>query len=266
MTKTYEEEVCASGACSKHRSCSGGSSMTDSERTKCDEEVRLYNEYDRLKAQKVGMDQQIKTAKEAWYKAAFNDLSRYDADAKREGKVKAKEIVKEWKLDFDQIYNAIENTSNLFKSFESYCPTAENLHIDHIKIIEKDHIESKKLIKQSNIDERMATYYNNSDYYNDILYYVKWLYWVLFIFCFVMLIMSGQWRNIKTYVFFIVLAAFPTLLLQKSITWANTNISQVKINTLYLIFLIMGGLIVSMLYYSGNLAMPTEKITQPIQP
>ena len=81
-----------------------------------------------------------------------------------------------------------------------------------------------------------------------------------------MLIMSGQWRNIKTYVFFVVLAAFPTLILQKGITWANTNISQVKINTLYLIFLIMGGLIVSMLYYSGNLAMPTEKITQPIQP
>jgi len=96
MTKTYEEEVCASGTCSKHRSCSAGTSMTDSERAKCDEEVRLYNEYDRLKAQKVGMDQQIKTAKEEWYKAAWNGLSRYDADAKREGKVKAKAIVKEW--------------------------------------------------------------------------------------------------------------------------------------------------------------------------
>ena len=81
-----------------------------------------------------------------------------------------------------------------------------------------------------------------------------------------MLIMSGQWRNIKTYVFFMVLAAFPTLLLQRGVTWANTNISQVKINTLYLVFLIMGGLMVSMLYYSGNLAMPTEKIIPPTQP
>jgi len=264
MTKTYEEEVCASGACSKHRSCSA--SMTDSERAKCDEEVRLYNEYDRKKAQKVNMDQEIKTAKEAWYKAAFNnDLSRYDADAKREGKIKAKEIVNEWKINFDQIYNSIENTSNLFQSFEAYCPTAEKLDIKLLSIIKDDNLESKKLIKQSHIDERMATYYNNGDYYNDILYYIKWLYWVLFIFCFVMLIMSGQYRNIKTYVFFVVLAAFPTLLLQRSITWANTNISPVKINTLYFIFLIMGGLIVSMLYYSGNLAMPAEKIIPPTQ-
>jgi hypothetical protein len=266
MTKTYEEEVCAAGACSKHRSCSAGSAMTAAERNKCDAEVALYNEYDRLKSEKVGMDVKIKTAKEEWYKAAFNNLSRYDADAKREGGTKAKEIIKEWKIDFDQIYNSIQNTSNLFKSFEAYCPTAENLDINYLKLIKNDNINSKKLIKQSNIDERMATYYNNSDYYNDMLYYIKWVYWVLFIFCFVMLIMSGQWRNIKTYVFFVVLAAFPTLILQKGITWANTNISQVKINTLYLIFLIMGGLIVSMLYYSGNLAMPTEKITQPIQP
>ena len=118
MTKTYEEEVCASGACSKHRSCSGGSAMTDSERTKCDEEVRLYNEYDRLKAEKVGMDQKIKTAKEAWYKAAFNDLSRYDADAKREGKVKAKEIVKEdWSSCLAWAVQAILQSSNSLISF-----------------------------------------------------------------------------------------------------------------------------------------------------
>ena len=113
MTKTYEEEVCASGACSKHRSCSAGSSMTDSERTKCDNEVALYNEYDRLKSEKVGMDEKIKTAKEQWYKAAFNNLSRYDADAKREGATKAKEIIKEWKIDFDQIYNSIQNAARL---------------------------------------------------------------------------------------------------------------------------------------------------------
>jgi len=264
MTKTYEEEVCASGACSKHRSCSA--SMTESEKIKCDEEVRLYNEYDRKKAVKVNIDEEIKTAKEAWYKAAFNDLSRYDADAKREGQRRGKNIVKEWLLDFNQIYNSIENQSSLFQSFESYCPTAENLDIKLLSLIKDDNLKSKNLIKQSHIDERMATYYNNSDYYNDILYYIKWVYWVLFIFCFVMLIMSGQYRNIKTYVFFVVLAAFPTLLLQRSVTWANTNISQVKINTLYFIFLIMGGLIVSMLYYSGNLAMPTEKIIPPTQP
>lgn len=190
MTKTYEEEVCASGTCSKHRSCK--SSMTESERAKCDEEVRLYNEYDRKKSIKVNMDQEIKVAKEAWYKAAFNDLTRYDQDAKREGKTRGKEIVKEWKIDFDLIYNSIQNQSNLFQSFESYCPTAENLDIKLLSVIKDNNLESKNLIKKSHIDERMATFYNNSDYYNDILYYIKWVYWVLFIFCFVMLIMSGQ--------------------------------------------------------------------------
>ena len=78
-----------------------------------------------------------------------------------------------------------------------------------------------------------------------------------------MLFMSGQFRNVKAYWFFIVLLAFPTLALQPIITWANTNISQVKINTLYFIFLIMGGLVISLLYYSGNYAMPMEKIQQP---
>ena len=154
---------------------------------------------------------------------------------------------------------------NSFQSLESYCPGAEKLNIKYMSVIKDDNVESKKLIRQAQIDERMASYYNNNNYYNDILYYFKWVYWVLFLLCFVMLIMSGQYRNIKTYIFFIVLAVFPTLIMKHGITWANTNISQVKINTLYLIFIIMGGLIVSMLYYSGNLAMPTEKITPPPQ-
>ena len=56
------------------------------------------------------------------------------------------------------------------------------------------------------------------------------------------------------------MAAFPTLLMKPIVTWVNTHVSQVKINTLWFSFIILGSLVVSMLYYSGNYAMPNEKI------
>ena len=75
-----------------------------------------------------------------------------------------------------------------------------------------------------------------------------------------MLFMSGQYRNVKTYVLIIILAVFPTLLMKPIVTWVNTHVSQVKINTMWFSFIILGSLVVSMLYYSGNFAMPNEKI------
>ena len=220
-----------------------------------------FNAYSDLKAKAATIQTRLLDAKKTWYKSA-NKESQYKTELGYESKLKAQEKTNEWKIEYGLLSQAIEDSFFNIKSLEAYCPNAENLDVQYLSLIDNDNKEIKKTIKQAHIDHRLASFYDNGDYYNDLLYYVKWVYWIMFLFCAVNLFISGQYRNVKTYVFFIVLAAFPTLIMQPSITWANTHISQVKINTLYFGFLIMGSLIVAMLYYSGNFAMPTEKIPQ----
>lgn len=230
----------------------------------CDNEMAAYNAYRSEIVKSQTIDADIRQKRKAWYESA-DKLSQYNDEVGLEAEAKAKAVTDKWDSEFKLLYNNIENNYHHIKSLEKYCPGAEKLDIKYLSLIEKDNVESKKLIRKANIDQRMAEFYNNNDYYNDILYYIKWLYWVMFLFCVIMLFMSGQYKNVKTYLFFIVLAIFPTVILNNVITWANTNISQVKLNTLYLIFLLIGGLTVSLLYYSGNMAMPTEVIPQEIK-
>lgn len=230
----------------------------------CDQEMAAYNAYRAEIVKKKTIETDIKQKKKAWYESA-DKLNKYNEEIGLEAREKAKVITDQWNIEFKSLYDNIENNYHHLSSLEKYCPGAEKLDVKYLSLIKKDNVESEKLIKQANIDQRMAEFYNNNDYYNDLLYYVKWVYWVMFLLCVVMLFMSGQYKNIKTYLFFIVLAAFPTVILNNVITWANTNISQVKLNTLYLIFLIIGSLTVSLLYYSGNMAMPTEVIPQEIK-
>jgi hypothetical protein len=226
------------------------------------EERDNYNAYNELKAKSKTIGTRLLDLKKTWYKSA-NKEQQYINEIKYESKIKAKEKTDQWKFEFDNIYNSIKTTYFNLETMEKYCPTAEFMVSKYRKDNIKKHVDTKNTIKEANIENRLTAFYNNSDYYEDLLYYIKWIYWVMVLFCIVMLFMSGQFRNVKAYWFFIVLLAFPTLALQPIITWANTNISQVKINTLYFIFLIMGGLVISLLYYSGNYAMPMEKIQQP---
>lgn len=224
-----------------------------------------FNAYNELKSNAETIQTKLLDAKKTWY-ASANKAEQYKTELAEESKVKAREKTDDWKVEFDLLYKAIEDGLLNVKSQESYCPNAESLDIQYRKLTENKNKNIKKTIKQAHIDHRLAGFYDNSDYYEDLLYYFKWVYWVMFIFCIVMLFISGQYRNVKTYVFFIVLAAFPTLIMQPTITWVNTHVSQVKINTMYFSFLILGSLVVSMLYYSGNYAMPTEKIIQTASP
>ena len=98
MTKTYEEEVCASGTCNKFYKCAGGQSDA------CQAETDAYNAYANLKAQKANIDLQIDEKREIWYQNAHGDKTRYNADVKRIGKQKAKEKIDGWKIEFDGIY------------------------------------------------------------------------------------------------------------------------------------------------------------------
>lgn len=221
-----------------------------------------YNAYANLKADSKTIDTRVMNLKKIWYKSA-NKEDQYKKEVEHQAKAKAREKTKEWKLEFDQLYSSIDSYLKKIKSMEEYCPQTEYMAQKLKSITNEQTKEKKNIIKQADLDNRLTSFYNNNDYYEDLLYYIKWLYWVMVLFCVVMLFMSGQFRNVRTYIFFIILFIFPTVILQPVITWANTNISHVKLNTLYLIFLIMGGLIISMLYYSGNYAMPIEKIQQP---
>ncbi len=259
--KTYELDVM--GGIQTLDKCKGINGRP-TDMSACDVETTAYNKYADFRSKSETIDADKRQAKKDWYISA-DKQSKYNEEVGWEAEAKAKAITDKWQNDFTLLYNNIENNYHHIKSLEKYCPGAEKLDIKYLSLIKKDNVESKKIIEKANIDQRMAEFYNNNDYYNDILYYIKWLYWVLFLFCVIMLFMSGQYRNVKTYLFFLVLAIFPTVILNNVITWANTNISQVKINTLYFIFLIIGGLTVSLLYYSGNMAMPTEMIKQEIK-
>ncbi len=218
-----------------------------------------FNAYSDLKAQAATIQTRLLEAKKTWYKSA-NKESQYGNELESESKIKAREKTADWKIEFDMLYKSIEDSFNNITSLETYCPRAESLSQKYNLLTSKENDNTKKTIKQANINHRLAAFYDNNDYYDDLLYYFKWVYWVMFLFCIVMLFMSGQYRNVKTYVLIIVLAAFPTLIMQPTITWVNTHVSQVKINTMWFSFIILGSLVVSMLYYSGNFAMPNEKI------
>ena len=259
--QTYEKDV--TGGVQTLDKCKGVNGLP-TDQSACDAETAAYNTYANLRTNKETIDARKKAAKKGWYKSAGKQ-DQYNKEVGWEAEAKAKVVTDKWTTDFELLHNNIENNYHNIKSLEKYCPGAEKLDIKYLSLIKKDNVEAKKLIEKANIDQRMAEFYNNNDYYNDLLYYIKWVYWVMFLLCVVMLFMSGQYRNIKTYLFFIVLAVFPTVILNNVITWANTNISQVKINTLYFIFLIIGGLTVSLLYYSGNMAMPTEIVKPEIK-
>jgi hypothetical protein len=259
--QTYEKDV--TGGVQTLDKCKGVNGLP-TDQTACDAETAAYNTYVALRGDKETIDARKRAAKKGWYTSA-DKLLQYNEEIGLEAEAKAKVVTDKWNDEFTLLYNNIENNYHHIKSLEKYCPGAEKLDMKYLSLIKGDNVEAKKLIEKANIDQRMAEFYNNNDYYNDILYYIKWLYWVLFLLCVIMLFMSGQYKNVKTYLFFIVLAAFPTVILNNVITWANTNISQVKINTLYFIFLIIGSLTVSLLYYSGNMAMPTEMIKQEIK-
>ena len=218
-----------------------------------------FNAYSNLKTQAATIQTRLLEAKKTWYDSA-GKIKQYNSELESESKIKARETTDDWKGKFDLLYKALEDSFNNISSLESYCPRAESLSMKYLSLTEKINDKTKKTIKQANINHRLAAFYDNSDYYEDLLYYFKWVYWVMFLFVIVMLFMSGQYRNVKTYVLIIVLAAFPTLLLKPIVTWVNTHVSQVKINTMWFSFIILGSLVVSMLYYSGNFAMPNEKI------
>jgi len=248
--KTYE----VSSGIQKLETCVKGS-------PNCEERDN-YNAYDELKAKSKTINSRLMDLKKKWYVSAGKE-DVYTTEVEHEAKVKSRIKTDEWKLEFDQLYSTVDKYLKPLKSMEKYCPQAEYIS-DKLINLNKDKTKEKEdIIKKADLDNRLTAFYNNNDYYEDLLYYIKWLYWVMVLFCVVMLFMSGQFRNVKAYLFFIILFAFPTIILQPTITWANTNISQVKLNTLYITFLIMGGLIISMLYYSGNFAMPVEKIQQP---
>ena len=218
-----------------------------------------FNAYSELKAQAATIQTRLLEAKKTWYDSA-GKIKQYNNELESESKIKARETTDEWKIQFDLIYKSMEDNFNNISSLENYCPRAESLSKKYLSLTNKVNDQTKKTIKQANINHRLAAFYDNSDYYEDLLYYFKWVYWVMFLFVIVMLFMSGQYRNVKTYVLIIILAAFPTLLMKPIVTWVNTHVSQVKINTLWFSFIILGSLVVSMLYYSGNFAMPNEKI------
>ena len=219
-----------------------------------------FNAYNELKANAATIETRLLEAKKTWYDSA-GKTKQYNTELKSESEIKAREKTDNWKIEFDLLYKAIEDSFNNITSLEKYCPQAENLTLEYLNLTGKKNKHIEKTIKQANIDHRIAAFYDNNDYYEDLLYYFKWVYWVMFIFCIVMLFISGQYRNVNTYVLIIVLAAFPTLLMKPIITWVNTHVSQVKINTMWFSFIILGGLVVSLLYYSGNYAMPNEKIS-----
>ena len=191
-----------------------------------------FNAYAELKTQAATIQTRLLEAKKTWYSSA-NKLTQYNSELVSESKIKAREKTDDWKIEFDMLYKAIEDNFSNITSLETYCPRAENLSKQYVSLTHKQNNNTKKTIKQANINHRLAAFYDNNDYYEDLLYYFKWVYWVMFLFCIVMLFMSGQYRNINTYVIIIVLAAFPTLIMQPSITWVNTHVSQVKINTMW---------------------------------
>jgi len=253
--KTYENK--ANPAAQELNTCIQGSAD-------CPERDN-YNAYSEMKAQAATIQTRLLEAKKTWYVSAYKK-TEYKDELGEESKIKAREKTANWKVEFDLLHHNIEDGLFNIKSLEAYCPNAEIMGQQYISLTKKKNDDIKKTIKQAHIDHRLAGFYDNSDYYEDLLYYFKWIYWVMFLFCVVMLFMSGQYKNVKTYVFFIVLAAFPTLIMQPVNTFINTHVSQVKINTMYFSFLILGSLVVSMLYFSGNFAMPTEKIPQVSAP
>ena len=224
-----------------------------------------FNAYTELKAQAGNIQTRILEAKKKWYDSAGKvSDGTYNKELELESKIKARETTGEWKIKFDMLYNALKDNFNTVSSLEKYCPKAEVLSQNYTSLTDKTNDKEKETIKQANINHRLASFYDNNDYYEDLLYYFKWVYWVMFLFCIVMLFMSGQYRNVKTYVLIMVLAAFPTLIMQPTITWVNTKINPVKINNMWFSFIILASLVVSLLYYSGNYSIPND--TNPTTP
>ena len=228
------------------------------------------NNWEEKNAEMQTIEEDERDALKKWYKLRDGDNKAWNEEIRARGKAKVKDELKTWDERVDQFVYSIKGVLSNLKTIETYCPKAENLDSLYMNVLDKSnysvhHIDNaiEKTMKKASIAHRLASYYDNNDYYNDLLYYVKWIYWLMALFCVLSLFVTGQWRNIKTYVFLLIILIFPLAILGPVITFANTNISKVKISTLYMTFVIMAALIVSMLYFSGNYAMPTEKIPQP---
>jgi len=159
---------------------------------------------------------------------------------------KKKQIINDFLTNIDasiQYYEAQHTYNNRLKG------------VDEMQKIYNDNIigEKDKMMEQKNIFSRLSKYnMEEEEKYQYILPWVKVVYWVCFGAIIFFLFKNEHWKNMKMYAFIVVILFLPALLTPIT-TLINTELLHSKIKSIYLIYLILGIILVCVLYFTGNL-------------
>lgn len=133
--------------------------------------------------------------------------------------------------------NALETHSNTKKNLQQ----ATDFYKSNLYDIEK---KVENIVQKEKLNKRISQFYNNDyDFKKTILYYLKIFYFIMVTTAIITIIYKKKHKEKKLYGFLFLLLIIPYFLISNIYKFILNNLGHLKVDVLYVIFLIIIGLV-----------------------
>ena len=133
--------------------------------------------------------------------------------------------------------NALETNSNTKKNLQQ----AADFYKSNLYDIEK---KVENIVQKEKLNKRISQFYNNDyDFKKTILYYLKIFYFIMVAIAIITIIYKKKHKEKKLYGFLFLLLIIPYFLISNIYRFILNNLGHLKVDVLYVIFLIIIGLV-----------------------
>lgn len=226
-----------------------------------DRQILAKEDYKKATYEKGNISNRFNKAEKKYY-VEYNNEPGYNELLKKRHLAEAKEITKKWKDLFDDKYADIMDLIKYYNSQFHYVPQMNDMEKIYKEKNEELYGKIEEDINQSNVQKRLADYYDNlSNLQYLVNYYLKYLYWGLYIVMIGCFIYRKQFKNIKTYPFILFFSIFPYFFLNKFVSIVYKNMNHVQIDALYLSLLFAIGIIFAVIVFLSNVVLKKKQLS-----
>ena len=148
---------------------------------------------------------------------------------------------------------ALETNSNTKKNLQQ----ATDFYKSNLYDIEK---KVENIVQKEKLNKRISQFYNNDyDFKKTILYYLKIFYFIMVATAIITLIYKKKHKEKKIYGFLFLLLIIPYFLISNIYRVILNNLGHLKVDVLYVIFLIIVGLISYGLFFISKYVLKKEQ-------